>query len=1544
MSFEKGGRADKLGNRYEGWWLVKQLLRILNEEIISLTLEPIGEDEKGAEFWIELRDGRREAHQCKARNAHKEGWSVNELKNKEILKNIRYQLDRDLNHQFVFVSAVSNTLLGDICESARNSTGNPKDFYNHQILKRGKEVQKSFNDFCSALSLDLSLEEDLNLAYHYLKRIQFIYYPDNETTKQDLFREAGFLFTGKPETIFSNLLTYAVENNKFGKPINANHLLDFLETQDIFPKQLAHDKRILPTVKKIQKDFIHSIQPTLIGGTVIKRVETENCIKSLKNDGLVILTGDSGVGKSGVLYEVTNRLEEDGVIYIPVRVDRRVPKNTAEQYGKDIGLPDSPVYCLASIAEGQDAVLIIDQLDAIRWTSNHSSNALDVCKELINQILFFKRQGKGLKVILACRSFDLNFDVELRNWFEARKRIDNFNWQTVEVELLPQQTLQTLIGSSYNDLNNKQKTLLSRPQNLFMWLDIRGRERSNFVSSIDLMRKFWDSKLLDIEEEGILISDVMGILDNLVNFMERKGLISAPNRIVHRNSKKALSALKSNAILREHGDTIIFCHQSYLDFLIAQKVVDSIDRGNSILTWLDNKENQTLFRREQLKQALNMILTEGFFDFPNLVREILFSKDVRFHLKHLVLEIIGHMKNIEMDHTELIIELATDIDWKSHVLETIFYGNGTNIKLLINKKIIPKWLNSEDEQTINIALNLLSSVKEQIPEEINKIINSLIYKDEIWKNRVLNIIGRNIETDSDDIFMVRLKLIEDGLKPYYINWSNICSLFPMRAIECLESILKSYKTKGELGNSKYDLRVEQLYAADLKSLTSASEKNCLETWDKLMFQLERLLENNNEEAFNLEWIDEFGEYDVFKGTAKLIISAGKKMARDFPIELINRVKLLNTCSFNTIKFIICESYMYLAPEYADVGIEWFIENSSIVMQDYNMSKPKYHLARQLVKSLSVYCSDSKFRELEKFFLYYHVPNEKELAQRYLEYRKEGYLHYYWGEVQYLLLTKLDQKRISKEVSELIAVLKRRYYGKSDDIISNRSSRLRGGIVSSKLAKNLFKISDNAWMKIIVNKSIPRNQGRIWDEAGENSLLESSIGQFSRSLEKVAEHDPNRFGRLAIKFPLDVAPQYITSILRSFELKEFSSQNINKEDWEPASPQIIIEVLNKHLQVKNREIAMAFCRLIRVRDDVNWSDEILDKLAYTAVYHSDPELDKMNIHPADWDNSMDSLSASDLFDNSINCVRGVAVEAIGNLLWNNPKIFDKFRDTIESIINDPHPSVRISAVGMLLPVLNIDRDRAVEWFAHTTKKDLRTICTNDGKKFVNYTIRSHTKIIGDLIFKMTESKYDEVVKLGSEMVAAYYIIHNLFIDKYQTYIKGSIPQRQGIVSASTSLIDNMDYAVKCAELLEPFIDEYDQNVSKEMSELFRHDLVELKENMELIIKYIKSPYLENDFLLIHMLEEYKGSLLEFSDILLNLCNEVCTKHYKESRDFSSQFMIWATELPKLLLRIYEESMEKGQRSVFNSCLDMWDNFFENRVGSVRELTKIVENEK
>jgi hypothetical protein len=84
------------------------------------------------------------------------------------------------------------------------------------------------------------------------------------------------------------------------------------------------------------------------------------------------------------------------------------------------------VRCLAALENEQGGILLLDQLDALRWTSAHSAEAWDVCREMISEALI---SPAGLKVVVCCRTFDLDHDPQLRGWEKETK-----NLQRVEVQ------------------------------------------------------------------------------------------------------------------------------------------------------------------------------------------------------------------------------------------------------------------------------------------------------------------------------------------------------------------------------------------------------------------------------------------------------------------------------------------------------------------------------------------------------------------------------------------------------------------------------------------------------------------------------------------------------------------------------------------------------------------------------------------------------------------------------------------------------------------------------------------------------------------------------------------------------------------------------------------------------------------------------------------------------------------------------------------------------------------------------------------------------
>src|SRR5436309_106889 len=104
MTIERGGRADKLGNRYEGRWVARNLLLVLDGQLVSLTVEAVGDDEQGVDLWLAHPDGTREAQQCKRKNRNKGRWGIGELRIQGVLGHLAHQLRRNVRHRFTLVS------------------------------------------------------------------------------------------------------------------------------------------------------------------------------------------------------------------------------------------------------------------------------------------------------------------------------------------------------------------------------------------------------------------------------------------------------------------------------------------------------------------------------------------------------------------------------------------------------------------------------------------------------------------------------------------------------------------------------------------------------------------------------------------------------------------------------------------------------------------------------------------------------------------------------------------------------------------------------------------------------------------------------------------------------------------------------------------------------------------------------------------------------------------------------------------------------------------------------------------------------------------------------------------------------------------------------------------------------------------------------------------------------------------------------------------------------------------------------------------------
>ena len=121
MAWQSGGDAGKLGNRYEAKWVVRQCVRLLLEEIRSVTLEAIGDDNDGVDVWVTSKDGSRTAYQCKGRHGNSDQWTIGSLAS--VIGKANRQLLRDSSVCFRLVSPLPFIRLSDLADKARKDLG-----------------------------------------------------------------------------------------------------------------------------------------------------------------------------------------------------------------------------------------------------------------------------------------------------------------------------------------------------------------------------------------------------------------------------------------------------------------------------------------------------------------------------------------------------------------------------------------------------------------------------------------------------------------------------------------------------------------------------------------------------------------------------------------------------------------------------------------------------------------------------------------------------------------------------------------------------------------------------------------------------------------------------------------------------------------------------------------------------------------------------------------------------------------------------------------------------------------------------------------------------------------------------------------------------------------------------------------------------------------------------------------------------------------------------------------------------------------------------
>lgn len=1498
----------------------------------------MGDREAGVDLWVERTDGTSEAQQCKAGNGSKSTWSVADLRRRGILGHARNQLEHHPNNRYSLVSSVIPVLLNDLTRSARDSGGDSESYFRDQIVAVGEDRKKEFDDFCTALGLVSTSPADRATAYQLLRRISFHQFSDDYEGREELRVLARMLVAGDPDVVIAVLADFAQQNLR--KRITTLDLTAHLTATGLQLKRLILDHRVSVKISALYDEFMNSIEPKLAGGQLIQRRETTGLISLLHatdSPAVIVIHGNPGVGKSGVLFELATLLKAAGTRLIAFRLDRHIPRGNATLFGQDLGLPDSPVLCISETLISERGVIIVDQLDALRWTSSHSAEGLSVCEELIRQTVALRAQGRSVAIVIACRTFDLQQDPLLKTLFAASAR---FRVEKIEVRELEQSVVVSTarhLGIEVDRLTPRRLSLLQSVQNLAMWIEVvRSESRTpEFDSATGLMREFWKNRRRELEERGISATDRDAALNRIVDHMEQSTALVAPARLLH-NNERLTTELQTLGVISISGAQVSFGHQSYLDFLVADRVVQQFDSSETpVHNWLGDRTKQSLFRREQLRQVLILLADEGPVAFVETCRALLSSPHIRFHLKHLILQVLGQVP-VHGSVLAYVIELLADTNWSGHVIQTVLYGNRGLIRGLLDQTLITGWLGNGVAEEENNAIWLINSIIQSDPELAVAVLKPLLERGGDWPTRVDRCIySSNPAEDTQELFSLRLECVRIVAESLYVEWEKLAKADPTRTIRLFAACLSQLVPKS--GNQRRST-LEINGHKDMIAVTRAAALRPRLTWrlvGHLFTSQVQLRRTDRRRRMEAETYDYQARVRIPIVLIRVAQRALRAMARRHPRDFLLLARSLSRIRSPLVRRSLTEAYRSLPTSYADIAINWLIADDRRLQCGNRQREAKWMPARRLVERMSPHCSLEVYCRVEQKLLSFRDPDERRLARSWLSGIRYGRFDNHFGAAQCILLPGLCPGRRSHECIGRIGVLERKFGTASAKLFI--APRGQGGFVTSPLNKEkLTRFSDKTWLAIINN---PRTRQRPRERFFSTHVIETSVETLSRDLGIAALRDPSRFGKLLLTLPPATPPDYFAAILEALSHEEAPSEipEGDRREWTRASKAIVEAVLcSPHIDVTHRYLAYRFCWVLAKCGGIDYSPAVIQRLI-DCCSHSDPEFDELIIG---CDKKASDCPIGDLEGNVFSCVRAVAAFAISQMLFRNRDLLATLQSAITDLWSDPHPVVRLAAIRICLPIWNVNRRVAVDGFLLAAGSDIRLSACSTSREFINYAFTEYQAELTPVISAMLNSSDIDVLKAGAAQITARHLFHSCFADLFQQCLTGSEPLRTGVAEVIAELSLKPEYATECHRFLPQLFNDDSDVVRQAASSIVRNtNVLARPDACQILDTFMMSKSFSDDSAdPILLLSEYKGSLKPFAAVIVKFATLI-TAHDPAAvgeKQWDRHFAI--QHITPLLLKLYEECEGRDGVSIRQQCLDAWDSLFEQRMGIVAQLTK------
>ena len=246
-----------------------------------------------------------------------------------------------------------------------------------------------------------------------------------------------------------------------------------------------------------------------------------------------------------------------------------------------------------------------------------------------------------------------------------------------------------------------------------------------------------------------------------------------------------------------------------------------------------------------VRQVLALLRDDDPEAYAGTVRSLLTSDNVRFHLKHLVLQLLGYADPPTSGELDLVLSLIADDKWLDHVYKEVLSGRCAWFDSLHARGVIDTWLNASDLRRVNLAIYLIDTVIESRGDAVDRLLADNGAAD--WHQRLAAVLWRHPpERLTQGLFDGYLRLTRAGSLGggMPLDWKTLAASNPERCIDLLEAtVLRELDRTRSADADDAAIHTDRdlLLRNALPEITAAAARIPIQTWDRLATLLNRLL-------------------------------------------------------------------------------------------------------------------------------------------------------------------------------------------------------------------------------------------------------------------------------------------------------------------------------------------------------------------------------------------------------------------------------------------------------------------------------------------------------------------------------------------------------------------------------------------------------------------------------------------------------------------------------------------------------------------------------